>query len=316
MDESHPSLREATILFGDLRGFSGIAASYPPELVFGLLNDCFIRLSEIAARHHGTIDKFMGDSIMVVFSDNAPGEDARHGVHCAVDMQIAMDEAHHARRDTIRPEFYMGIGINSGQVIGGVLGSKIYSARTVIGDEVNLAARIEAFCLRGQVLISESTCRLCSGFVETGDAMEVYVKGREQGITLREVHGIPSEGKTLPRQERRRSPRVQVRFPFSYQVLANDVVSQVRGRGTVLDIGYRGVGVELERELGLFEEFKLDLELPLIGYRAADVYGRIVNVKQKDGRYQFGVEFTSLSAEASRNIHRLVQLLIQGTGSD
>jgi c-di-GMP-binding flagellar brake protein YcgR len=151
--------------------------------------------------------------------------------------------------------------------------------------------------------------------MDTGPAMEVYVKGHDRGVTLWEVHGIPAEEKRVPRQERRTSPRVRVQLPFWYQVLTNDVVSQVRARGTILDIGYRGVLVELERELGLFEELKFDLELPLIGYRATDLYGRIVNVKQKDGRQQFGVEFTSLGAETSRNIHRLVQLVIQGMGT-
>jgi adenylate cyclase len=309
---------EATILFGDLRGFSSIAATYPPEVVFHVLNTCFIRLSEVAARHGGTIDKFIGDSIMVVFPGEAgaPGEDARRGVHCAVDMQIAMDDGNRALRNTIRPELYMGIGINTGNVIAGVLGSEIYSARTVIGEDVNLAARIEAFCLRGQVLVSDSTFEPCRGFVESGEPMEVYVKGRERGLVLREVYGIPSADKKVPRRERRRSPRVPVRFPFSYQVLANDVVSQMHARGTILDIGYRGLLVELERELGLFEELKLDLDLPLIGYRTSDVYGRIVNTKRIDGRNRFGVEFTSISAETSNNIRRLVHLLIQGSGRD
>jgi adenylate cyclase len=309
--------RAATILFADLRGFSGIAGTYPPELVFGLLNDCFIRLSEIAARHRGTVDKFMGDSIMVVFFDEpgSPGEHARRGVHCAVDMQIGMDQANSAKRDTIRPELYMGIGINTGEVIAGVLGSEIYSARTVIGEAVNHAARIEAFCLRGQILVSEQTLASCVGFVETGSPMEVYVKGAERPLALHEIHGIPGEGKKVPRQERRRSPRVQVRFPFTYQVLANDVVSQVRAKGTVLDIGYRGVQVELERELGLYEEFKLDLDLPVIGYRASDLYGRIVNAKRTDEGTRYGVEFTSFGVETSSNIRKLVHLLMQGTES-
>jgi adenylate cyclase len=310
--------REATILFADLRGFSSIAATYPPEVVFHVLNTCFISLSQVAARHGGTIDKFIGDSIMVVFPGDpaAPGEDARRGVHCAVDMQIAMDEGNRALRNSIRPELYMGIGINTGKVIAGVLGSEIYSARTVIGEEVNLAARIEAFCLRGQILVSESTFDACRGLVETGEPMEVYVKGRERSLVLREVYGIPSLDKKVARQERRRSPRVQVRFPFSYQVLANDVVSQLRVQGTVLDIGYRGVLVELERELGLFEELKLELDLPLIGYRTSDLYGRIVNAKRLEGRNRFGIEFTSITAETSQNIRRLVHLLIQGTASE
>jgi adenylate cyclase len=303
-------LRHATVLFADLRGSSSVAASHPPAVVFDVLNRWFVRMSEIADGHQGSIASFIGDAIMVVF------EDARRALACAVEMQVAMDDLNRAHRDARLPELYLGIGINSGSVMAGVVGSQLYSARTVIGEEVNLAARIEAFCLRGQILASQATCDLGAGFAETGEPMEVYIKGRERGVALREVHGVPSLGKRVPRQERRRSPRVQVRIPFSYQILANDVVSQVRARGIIIDIGYGGVLVEVERELGVFEEFKLELELPLTGYRAADIYGRIVNAKPHGSRYRCGVEFTSLGAETSRNIRSLVHLLIQGTGSE
>lgn len=304
-----PSLRQATILFADLRGFSALAAAYPPATVFEVLNRCFVRMSEIATAHEGTIDSFIGDAIMVVF------DDPRRGVACAVEMQIAMDDINRDHRSAKLPELDIGIGINSGAVVSGVLGSKLYSVRTVVGDEVNLAARIEAFCLRGQVLVSEATYRQCEGFAEAGEPMEVHVKGRSGGVALREVYGIPSLGKRVPRQERRASPRVEVYLPFSYQLVANDVVSQVRAQGSILDIGYRGVLIELERELGPLEELKLELELPLTGYRTSDLYGRIVSAKRQGGRYRFGVEFTSIGAETSRNIQALVQLLIQGTGS-
>ena len=309
-------LREATILFADLRGFSSIAATYPPEVVFHVLNTSFIRLSEVVSAHGGTIDRFMGDSIMVVFSGEPPatGEDATRAVHCAVDMQIAMDESNRELRNTIRPELYMGIGINTGAVIAGVLGSEIYSTRTVIGEEVNVAARIEAFCLRGQILISDNTFAHVRDFAETTPPVEVFVKGRDAGLILREVHSIPSAGKIVPRRERRSSPRVPVRLPFKYQVVANDVVSPVRAQGVVHDIGYRGLLVELERPMGLFEELKLDLELPIIGHRARELYGRVVNTKDKGERTLFGLEFTSISDETSRYIRRLVQLLLQGAG--
>jgi adenylate cyclase len=301
-------LRHATILFGDLRGFSAILASSPPATVFEVLNRWFVRMSEIAAAHGGTIDSFIGDAIMVVF------DDPRRGVACAVDMQLAMEGINRAHREAGLPEMYMGVGLNSGEVIAGVLGSALHSARTVIGEEVNLAARIEAFCLRGQILASEATCALCGEFAETGAPMEVHVKGRRASVTLREVHGIPSSGKRVPRQERRRSPRVQVRIPFTYQLLANDMVSQVRAAGTILDIDYRGMLVELGRELGLLEELKIEAELPLTGYRADDIYGRIVNAQPQPGRY--GIEFSSLGEEAARNIRRLVHLLVQGAGSE
>jgi adenylate cyclase len=302
-------LRHATILFADLRGFSAILASSPPATVFEVLNRWFVRMSEVASAHGGTIDSFIGDAIMVVF------DEPRHGVASAVDMQLAMDGINRAHREANLPEMYMGIGLNSGEVIAGVLGSTLYSARTVIGEEVNLAARIEAFCLRGQVLVSEATARACGDFVETGEPMEVYIKGRSTGVALREVHAIPSSGKRMPRLQRR-SPRVHVRIPFLYQLLANDVVSQVRATGLILDLGYGGVLIELERQLSLFEELRLEVQLPFTGYLARDLYGRVVNAKPHGGRYRFGIEFTSFGPETSRNIKMLVQLLIQGTDID
>ena len=310
--------REATILFADLRGFSAIVATYPPEVVFGELNRCFVRLCEITARHGGTVDKFIGDAIMAVFwaDPRVPGDEARRAAHCALDMQIAMHQDNRTFGSAGRPQLYLGIGMHSGSVISGVLGSHIYSARTVLGEHVNLAARIEAFCVRGQILISETTYRRCNGFVEAGEPMEIGVKGHERGVKLRELHAIPSEAKRVPRQERRASPRAQVRFAFTYQVVANDIVSTARSQGTVLDIGYRGVNVELDRDLGLLEEFKLDFELPLTGYRACDLYGRVVSSHRADGAHRFGVEFTSMSPETGANIRRLVHLLIQGTASE
>jgi adenylate cyclase len=303
-------LRHATVLFGDLRGFSAILATSPPATVFEALNRWFVRMSEVAHAHRGTIDSFIGDAIMVVF------DDPRHGAACAVDMQLAMDDINRAHRQANLPEMYMGIGLNSGQVIAGELGSKLHSARTVIGEEVNLAARIEAFCLRGQILASEATCALCGDFAETGAPLEVYIKGRASGVTLREIHGIPSTARRVPRQERRRSPRVPVRIAFVYQLLANDLVSQVRSPGMVVDLGYGGALVELERELGQFEELRLELQLPFTGYLASDLYGRVVNAKPHGAKFRFGVEFTSLGPETSRNIQMLVQLLIQGTDVD
>jgi adenylate cyclase len=309
-DNASMELRQATILFADLRGFSAIFSACAPAKMFELLNRWLVRMSEIAIAQQGTIDSFIGDAIMVVF------DDPRRALECAVDMQVAMQGVNRAHRDAKLPEIYLGIGVNSGEVVAGVLGSPLYSAKTVVGEEVNLAARIEAFCLRGQILASEVTCGLCGEFAETGEPMEVHVKGRDQSVMLREVHGIPSAGKRVPRQEGRRSPRVQVRIPFSYQLLANDLVSQVRAQGSILYLGARGVLIELDRKLGLFEELKLDVELPLTGYRATDLYGRIVNAKPHEGRYRFGVEFTSLGTETSRNIRALVQLLVQAIGSE
>jgi adenylate cyclase len=310
------SQRDVTILLADLRGFTAITAAYPAGVVLELLNRCFVSMSEIIMRHRGTIDKFMGDSIMVIFAGTGDGEEVQRALVCAVDMQASMEWLNRQHKRANMPELFMGIGINTGSVMAGVLGSDIYSAYTVIGQDVNLTSRIEAFSLRGQILISESTYRSCGEFARTSEPMEVYVKGQSERVRLREVLGIPSLGKEVPRQEVRRSPRVEVRLPFSYQLLEGKIVGPGRFPGVIRDIGYHGVLAEVfDRGLAMYTEIKLDLDLPLLAYRASDMYARIVKVVDKGDRYLLGLEFTSVTAEANSKIQLFVQMLIQGNES-
>src|SRR5438067_1184971 len=89
---------EVTILLADLRGFTSISATHPAGLVLDLLNRCFVKMSEIIFRHHGGIDKFMGDSILVIFEsgEGIADDSVRRAVSCAVDMQSAMEELNEA----------------------------------------------------------------------------------------------------------------------------------------------------------------------------------------------------------------------------
>jgi adenylate cyclase len=306
-----PAVKLATILFADLRGFSQMAASYPAEVVLEALNRCFTRMVEVIVKNGGVIDKFMGDAIMAVFSGEAAAEDARRALACAVDMQIAMDELNRENRRARLAELHMGIGLNSGKVISGRIGSDLYAVNTVIGEEVNLAARIQAFCLRGQILISETTFLLCGSFAETGKAIDLDLKGSNGSVLVHEVLGLPGAGRVVPRQERRRSARVSVRLACTYQVLTSGIVSPHRGEGTVLDLGFHGLRAQLDAEVGLHAEVKLEVDLlPLLDYRARDIYGRIVNAAVEDGQYRVGIEFTSIGSEASRRIQHLVQTLM------
>ena len=303
--------REVTILLADLRGFTAIAASHPAGIVIQLLNPCLIKMSEIIFRHQGTIDKFMGDSIMVLFGAPVSGEDdVRRALACAVEMQMTMATLNLAHKDQGMPELFMGIGINTGNVLAGTLGSERYSEYTVIGDEVNLASRIEAFSLRGQVLISQSTYELCKDFVETNPPMEIHVKGKPQPVSLREVVSIPSLALKVPRQEIRRSHRIEVKLPFRYHRIEHKIVLPETRSGLIRDIGYHGMLLEVDEELPLFSEIKLNFDLPLVDYMAANVYAKVVGQKARDGRSRVGVEFTVVPPETNMKIQLFVQLLI------
>ncbi len=308
------SRREATILFADLRGFSAIAAKYAPEVVLGVLSSCFGLMTGIIVRHYGTIDKFMGDAIMVVFhgENPSPRDHVQRALLCAVEMQIAMVELRAQHRQDGMPEVFLGIGISTGTVMAGLIGSDAYRAYTVIGEEVNLAARIEAFSLRGQVLMSEATYAHCQEFVETGEPMEVYVKGRSERLRIREALGIPELGKFVPRQEVRKSPRVAVDLSVRYHALVGKMVEERPLMGRITDLGYHGARMQLVAPLPLHSEVKLAFHLPRLDFRAEEIYARIVSLREHDGRYLAGLEFTSLDADTSSQIQLFVQMRVQG----
>ena len=308
------SRRDATILFADLRGFSAIAATYPADVVLGVLSRCFGMLTGIIVRHYGTIDKFMGDAVMVIFhaNDPKPHDHARRALLCAVEMQIAMNELRQQHRQDELPEIYVGIGIHTGSVLAGLIGSDAYRAYTVIGEDVNLAARIEALSLRGQVLMSEATYIHCSDFIHAGAPMDVYVKGKSGALRVREVLAVPDLGRTVPRQDQRKSPRVDVDLGLEYRALAGKRMAAELARGRVLDLSYHGALAELGEPLPLYSEIKMAFELPGLAFRADDVYARAVSVREKGGRHLAGLEFTSLGEEASNKIQLYVQMCLQG----
>lgn len=311
--------RDVTILLADLRGFTTISSNYPAFIVLEMLNRCFVRMSEIIFQHHGAIDKFMGDSILAIFDAGAvpdAGEEAvRRAITCAVEMQCAMEELNRGNKDEGRPDMYFGIGINSGRVMSVLLGSDLYSEHTVIGDEVNLTARIESFSLRGQVLISQATFERANGFVKTGDPMDIFVKGKSKIVVVREVLALPSLAREVPRQEVRRSPRVEVMLPMRYRLVENDTVVPEEHEGRVLDIGYYGVLAEIEAPLTQFSEMCMEFDVPLVGKRVRDLYGKVVKTLPHAAKTRVGIEFSSMSAENKATIQLFVQLLIQGTES-
>ena len=305
--------RGVTILIADLRGFSSILQAYPIETILEILKPYFARMTEIIVRNFGVVDKFMGDSVMALFDERQLQNSARHAVTCAVEMQLAMDELNRDCKQSGLPALHVGIGINTGTVMAGVIGSGHYSEYVVIGGEVNLASRIEAFSLRGQVLISQSTFECCTDFVLTEEPIEVHVKGLANPVNQREVVAIPSLGREVPRREIRRSPRVRTEIPFVYQTVMDKIVSSEPYHGTILDIGYYGVKARLRRDFDSYSEVRMEIDLSIVGYKGTDIYARILRIRTTDDGFLASIEFTSISAESQAHIRRFVQLLVQGS---
>lgn len=179
--------RTVTVLFADLRGFTSLAEQLPPERLFETLNHHLSLGAEAVLRHEGTLDKFMGDSIMAFFNAPLPQADhALRAVAVAVDLQQHMAAA--ARATGLRLQF--GVGIACGEAVVGNIGTAQLMNYTVIGHSVNLARRLQEIARGGQVLIDRATLEAVSSRVRTRALGAMEIKGVSALVDVYEVIGL------------------------------------------------------------------------------------------------------------------------------
>ena len=183
--------RELTIMMSDLRGFTAMSEQMEASDLISMLNHYLGCMTEIIQEHRGTIIEFIGDGIMAVFG--APTKSLTHAadaIAAAVSMQNAMEEINIYNKENGYPHLEMGIGLNTGAVIVGNIGSQKRTKYGVVGKHVNLCGRIESYTIGGQVLIPDSTRESAGIKLQVADTMKVYPKGINDGLMLYYVTGI------------------------------------------------------------------------------------------------------------------------------
>ncbi len=214
--------RQATILMSDLRGFTSLSERLPAEDVVSMVNIYLETMTEIILKYQGTIDEFIGDGILVIFG--APfqrPDDAQRAVACAVEMQLAMASVNDRNRRSGYPEVALGIGINTGKMVVGNIGSQKRTKYGVVGRNVNLTARIESYTVGGQIFISEGTLQECGDILRIDSTMQVLPKGVKEPLTIYDVGGIAGD--------------YQLFLPLKAEVAWNELPQRVAIRFTVLE---------------------------------------------------------------------------------
>lgn len=183
--------RTLTIMMSDLRGFTAMCGHMDAGDLVTMLNYYLGEMTEIIERRGGTIIEFLGDGILTIFGAPAPSEThAADAVAAAVEMEARMEAVNAWNTEHWYPTLEMGIGINTGEVIVGNIGSERRTKYGVIGSHVNLCGRIESYTVGGQVLISPQTRASCAPELEIAQEMTVYPKGVEGALVLSQVTGI------------------------------------------------------------------------------------------------------------------------------
>jgi len=244
--------KQVTVMFADISGFTAMSEKLDPEEVRSMINACFERLGEAIDRYDGHIDKFIGDEIMALFGAPITHEnDPERALRAALEMVEALEEFNRQHADIIPKPLALHFGINSGLAIAGGIGTRQRQDYSVMGDTVNLAARLEDLSEAGEILVGEATYRLTAPLFEFEALKPIKVKGKAQPVRVyRLLKAKAAPGGQIRGIEGLVSPMVGRVEEFAR---LHDVFNRLKsGQGGVVSIvGEAGLGKSrLVRELG------------------------------------------------------------------
>ncbi|NEP13851.1 MAG: adenylate/guanylate cyclase domain-containing protein [Symploca sp. SIO2C1] len=312
--------RKITILTSDLRGFTAISEQLPPEEVVQILNLYLKHMADVITKHEGTIDEFLGDGILVLFgAPTIKRDDALRAVACAVEMQLAMVSVNAQIQELGFPAVEMGIGINTGEVVVGNIGSEKRTKYGVVGSQVNLTYRIESYTLGGQIMISESTLKEAGSIVKISGHKEVKPKGVKQPITIYEVGGVSGEYNLFLRQREEDFLSLPKAIPVQYTVLEGKDIGERVFAGSLVKLSEKCAEInckQVEKDLipSQLSNIKLNLLTKYYGMlkSSEDIYAKVL--EQNSNKVGFYICFTSTPPTVKNQLDALYQKLLMANG--
>jgi hypothetical protein len=257
--------------------------------------------------HRAVIDEILGDGILAFFGAPEPLENhPARAVACALSMQAAMDGINAENEAEGLPRLAMGIGVNTGSVVVGNIGSERRTKYSVVGSDVNFASRMEAFALAGQVLISASTYSRVQDLVEVDKVLKVEMKGVPGRATLYDVRGIGAPYHIRLPDKSEKLKKLPERIGVRIHRLQDKIVTDATGRAWVTHLCDTAAQVTSESAFEAWEDLRLTLldqnQEPTPGH----IYGKVTRVTPlMDGWFEVLVSFTSVPAEIYRTFRHL-----------
>ncbi|HEX7573638.1 MAG TPA: adenylate/guanylate cyclase domain-containing protein [Bacteroidota bacterium] len=187
--------RLVTVLFADVVGFTALSEKMDVELVSTILNDCFRGLIATILKYEGTIDKFIGDGIMAIFGAPLAHEnDPERAARCALDLLADIERFNNQTAIQLPARLGLHVGLHSGMVIAGNVGSDLRMNYSVIGDTVNLAARLVELAPSGEIYLTAETQKLISNFAESEGPFRMTLKGKASPVPVFKLKSIKADG--------------------------------------------------------------------------------------------------------------------------
>ncbi|HEV8309401.1 MAG TPA: adenylate/guanylate cyclase domain-containing protein [Methylomirabilota bacterium] len=301
--------RDVTILMSDLRGYTRFAERADPTEVVQVLNGYLGRMAEIVIEHGGTIDEFIGDAVFAVFGAPLDHPDhAERAAACAVAMQLAMEEVNQRHVARGLPRLEMGIGLNTGEAVVGNIGSEKRTKYGVVGSVVNLAARVEACTVGGQVLLSPSTYARVRDLAEVAPPMPVEMKGLGEPLLLYELRAIGGQyPRRLPEVTAEGGSDVPAALPLRCWVIEGKAVRPDPIAGEVTRLGRGRLEARLETPLPPLTNVRLRLRFPALAQDSGDLYGKVLAAEAPAGSGLVRIRITSVDTADQEILEGLVK---------
>jgi class 3 adenylate cyclase len=270
--------REATILMSDLRGFTAMAERMPPREVIEILNLYLETMVDVIARYEGTIDEIIGDAILVIFGAPVASDDhAAKAVACGLAMQLAMTDVNERLIAKGAAALEMGIGIHTGRVIVGNIGSLRRTKYAAVGSNVNLAGRVESFTTGGQLLITEDTRERITSPMRIDGQFQVEPKGAARSLQLFEIGGIGEPfGLSLPSRSIPLRPLAQP-LAVHFTVLEEKFVGRTVYDGHLVEVSEFEARLRSPLALVVLSNLKITVAASPQGNPAGEIYGKVLD---------------------------------------
>ena len=287
--------KTVTILMSDIRGFTSLSETMDPEIMVQLLNRYLERMSRIIVKYDGIIDEILGDSILAVFGVPEKHEtDPARAVACAIAMQNALDDLNGEFTREGHPLLEMGIGINTGSVVVGNIGSEVRMKYAVVGSAVNTAARIESNTVGGQILLGESTYDLIKETV-TCDAPQVFMmKGIKRPLVAYAVKRIGPPFNLELKLSETVEIGVQMNLPFRCWKVEHKKIGDSAVSGETVMVGENSITASIVHNFDPLTDIKLVFDFCVEAHCFEDIYAKVLSVKEKDGTYVHQLQITSI----------------------
>ena len=302
-----------TILASDLRGFTALSERLKPEDVVQILNTYFKQMSKVITHYGGTINKLMGDGMLVFFNSAfSSDDDAARGIACAIAMQLEMKNVNHILNELGFPKIEMGIGLNTGDAVIGNIGSEERTEYTAIGCEVNLAFRIEACTTGGEIFISESLKKAALPTqLKLYKAKKIKVKGFRESKIVYKVLGIGQPYNLFLPLEIEELLPLNYQLSVQYSLLRDKQDSNFFYRGYLVKLSHHEAEIKLRPDpLTVLPEIHTNIKLYLQQNNAQtseESYAKVISSSKS--KSTFKIRFTYRSPATLTELQTIYESL-------